>query len=129
MAKMYLESNNAGLEVLITDEKGRWFYAPSGSTYGDADLYPDAEDSDDAFMKALYNIRTEIAKGTTYNAEEFLDDMNEEEMEEREVKEYKGCMNIGEVDEIVNYTTDYNTDITGNTKVRLGHDESFWVEV
>lgn len=124
MAKMYLEENNAGVEILITDEKGRWFYAPSGSTYGDADLYPDAEDSIERINKVLDNLRTEIAKGTTYNAEEFLDDMNEEEMEEREVKEFKGFMSIDDVDNYENYTTNSFGD-----SVRLGHDEKVWYEV
>lgn len=124
MAKMFLEDNNAGREILITDEQGKWWYAPSGWTYGDADLYPHAETNEEEINIVIDNLRREIANGTTYSAQDFIDDMNDEESAERIVEQYSGAMTIDEIDNYVNYT--YNT---FGDHVRIGHDESCWYEI
>ena len=124
MAKMFLEINNGGKDILVTDEQGHWFYAPVGSNFGEVDLYPDAESFDEEVQNVLYHLRREIEAGTTYDAQDVLDDMNDEERAEREVEAYHGFKSIDDVDEYQNFTTTSFGD-----RVRLDHDESYWFEV
>lgn len=124
MAKMYLEINNGGKDILVTDEQGNWYYAPVGSNFGNVDLYPDAESFPDEVMNVLYSLRREIKAGTTYGAQDVLDDMNDEVRAEREVTVFHGFKSIDDVDEYENTTFNSFGD-----RVRLGHDESYWFEV
>lgn len=124
MAKMYLEINNGGKDILVTDEHGHWYYAPVGSNFGEVDLYPDAESFDDEVKNVLYHLRREIEAGTTYGAQDVLDDMSDEEKAEREVEAYHGCKSIDDVDYYTN-----TLDNSFGDRVRLGHDESYWFEV
>lgn len=124
MAKMFLEINNGGKDILVTDEQGHWYYALVGSNFGEVDLYPDAESFEDEVMHVLYSLRREIKAGTTYGAQDVLDDMNDDERAEREVEAYHGFKSIDDVDEYENNTFNSFGDL-----VRLGHDESYWFEV
>ena len=124
MAKMYLEINNGGKDILVTDEHGHWYYAPVGANFGEVDIYPDAESYEEEIENVLYHLRKEIEAGTTYGAQDFLDDMNDEERAEREVKAFHGFQTIDEVDDYENFT-----DNSFGDHVRLGHDESYWFEV
>lgn len=124
MAKMFLEINNGGKDILVTDEHGHWYYAPVGSNFGNVDLYPDAESFEDEVMHVLYMLRREIKAGTTYGAQDVLDDMSDEEREEREIEAYHGFKSIDDVDDYENFTSPLFGD-----RVRLGHDETYWFEV
>lgn len=124
MAKMFLEINNGGKDILVTDEHGHWYYAPVGSNFGGVDLYPAAESFEDEVMHVLYMLRREIKAGTTYGAQDVLDDMDDEEKTAREVEAYHGCKSIDDVDYHVNFLDNCFGD-----HVRLGHDETYWLEV
>lgn len=124
MAKMYLEINNGGKDILVTDEQGHWYYASTETTFGEVDLYPECESFPDEVMHVLYTLRREIKAGTTYGAQDVLDDMNDEERAEREIAVFHGFQTINDVDGYVNFT--YNS---FGDRVRLGHDEAFWLEV
>lgn len=119
MAKMYLESNNAGYDILITDENGRWWYANTDDgKYGDADLYDfDGCDTEaERVEKALANLRREINRGT-YNAEDWIEDFGRDN---EPVEVYDGKMGIDEIDNVVNYYSDGTP---------IGHDDFDWYEV
>lgn len=119
MTKMYLESNNAGRELLVTDGKGRWKYFDTDMNgyIGDVDFYPtdddDIELTDEAFAEYL---KEEIKREHIYDAESFIDEYFYDEDAEFV---YEGCMTIDDVDNIVNY----------KNGMRLGHDEVAWWEV
>lgn len=124
MAKMFLEINNGGKDILVTDENGHWYYAPTDSNFGNVDLYPDAESFEDEVMLVLYTLRCEIKAGTTYGAQDVLDNMSDEEKEEREVKVYEGFMSIDDVDYYENYIKNSFGD-----RVRRCCDDTLWLEV
>lgn len=125
MAKMYLEINNGGKDILVTDEQGHWYYAPTESTYFcNVDLYPHTESFPDEVMHVLYMLRREIKAGTTHGAQDVLDDMNDDERAEREIAVFHGLQTIDDVDKYVNFIY---TD--AGDHVRRAHDEAFWLEV
>lgn len=57
-------------------------------------------------------------------AKMYLEINNDEERAEREAEAYHGFKSIDDVDEYENYTTNSSGD-----RVRLGHDETYWIEV
>lgn len=120
MAKMYLEDNNAGMDILITDENGHWWYSniDSNGFYGDAEIYCDGEDP---INEALENLRREINEGSTYSAEDWIEEYgNVEQPEPR----YDGKMTIDDIDVVCNYELNSFGDL-----VPMGHDETEWYEV
>lgn len=103
MAKMFLAVYNGGRDILITDEQGHWYYTGTsvGGYYGEANLFPPADDPDDSIQQAVANLTNAIIFGTTYGAEEWLNAYPEEEREYL-VEQYEGCKNILEVAGIEN---------------------------
>lgn len=85
---------------------------------------PHAQTNEEAITIVIDNLRREINNGTTYSAQDFIDDMSDEESAERIVEQYSGAMTIDEIDNYVNYT--YNT---FGDRVPVGHDESHWYEI
>ncbi len=75
-------------------------------------------------MHVLYMLRREIKAGTTYSAQDVLDDMSDEEKAEREIEAYHGFKSIDDVDEHENFTS-----LLFGDRVRIGHDEIYWLEV
>lgn len=124
MAKMFLEINNCGKDILVTDEHGHWYYMSTGSTFGNVNLYPDAESFPDEVMHVLYMLRREIKAGTTYGAQDVLDNMNDDERAEQEVTVFHGLQTIDDVDKYVNFIYTDSCD-----HVRRAYDEAFWLEV
>lgn len=121
MAKMYLEINNGGYDILITDENGHWYYSElTNGYYGDANVYCNGETEEERVNAALENLRREIA-GNTYSAEEWLDDYADSV---EPVKSYDGKMSIDEIDNVVNY--EYNS---FGDLVPINHDIIEWYEV
>ena len=119
MAKIYLESNNAGRSLLITDENGRWLYIDTDMNgyIGDVDFYPTDEDgvglSDESFAEYL---KSEIERNERiYDAEDFEDEFFNEDAE----YVYKDCMTIDDIDNIVNY----------KNGIRKQCDDTKWWEV
>lgn len=76
MAKMYLQVDNSGRCLLITDELGNWYHIEPNSNgmIGGADIYPEADTEDKELFYALWNIRHAIKKGDLYNADEFIEE-------------------------------------------------------
>ena len=115
MAKMYLEENNSGRDILITDENGKWFYSSlDNGFYGEVDVY------EGTVEEAVNNLRNSISEGNTYSAEDWLYDYAEDHE-----PVYDGCMTIDDIDEEENYITD----IYSGDRHPLDHDITTWYEV
>ena len=119
MAKMYLESNNAGLDILITDENGNWWYSEIDNRgyYGDAEIYCDGETEEERINAALENLRREISNGTTYSADDYIEEVA---CNESPNPYYDGKMTIDEIDNVCNYNNDGTP---------IDHDNIIWYEV
>lgn len=125
MAKMYLEINKAGKDILITDENGYWCYAPTEDLhFGKVNLYPNAKSFEDEVMYVLYMLRREIKAGTTYSAQDVLDNMSDEEREESEIAAYHGFKSIDDVNNHENFERSSSGD-----RVRRRCDDTLWLEV
>ena len=110
-AKMYIEENNGGKDILITDGEGKWYYIGAMSHYGDIDLYEEDEDGCDKPIEEIAkNLRNYIAEG----ADNVYDLLGEYGNEEYECIKYRGCLSIEEIDRICNYIDDMpsNVDVT-----------------
>lgn len=122
MAKMYLEINNGGYDILITDENGHWWYSElTNGYYGDANVYCDGETEEERISAALENLRREIAGGTTYSADDYIEEVA---CNESPNQYYDGKMSIDEIDNVVNYETNSFGDL-----VPINHDVTEWYEV
>ena len=114
-AKMYVEDNAGGRDILLTDGT-RWWYpelAPTGY-FGDVDIY--GPSNIDGTAREL---RLAIRNGERWTPEDMVDEVVGGLSGWTEIDEYRG-MTIEDIDSQVNYNDD------GTPK---GHDETIWVEV
>ena len=125
MNKMYLEDNNAGRVILVTDGVHwyAWDGAPSGYV-GDIDLYRECTDEDGNEIECTdeqiaNDIRKGIKTGAIYSADDFITENDADELSEREIEYYHG-MTIDDIDRRENYTSD---------GYPLGHDITSWIEI
>lgn len=125
MNKMYLENNNAGRVILVTDGVHwyAWDGAPSGYV-GDIDLYrqyidENGEEIECTDEQIANDIREGIKAGAIYSADDFIIENNADELAEHEIENYHG-MTIDDIDRRVNYTSD---------GYPLGHDITSWIEI
>ena len=88
MTKMYLQSDNGGYGVLITDGN-KWYY------WSEYHLPVSLEaDTDEENVEI---IRKAILNGDIYDADDFITEFNDEERAEHYISAYDG-MNIEEID-------------------------------
>lgn len=125
MTKMYLEHNNAGREILVTDGVHwyAWDGAPSGYV-GDIDLYRTYTDESGDEIECtdeqiVDDIREGIKTGAVYSADDFISENDADELATHEIADYFG-MTIDDIDRRVNYTSD---------GYPLGHDITSWSEI
>lgn len=88
MNKMYLQSDNGGYGILVTDGN-KWYY------WSDYHLPVNLDaDSDEGNAKI---IRKAIADGEMYDADDFITEFTDEERAEHHIAAYDS-MNIEEID-------------------------------
>lgn len=102
MSKMYLQSDNGGYGLLITDERGAWWY---WSEYG-LPICLNERDEADRLSDELNaeKIRRAIANGDLYDADDFVSECDDE----HHIKEYTGLMNIDAVSAYENNGRDFD---------------------
>lgn len=109
MSKIYLQSDNGGYGLLITDERGAWWY------WGEYGLPVDLNerDEDDRLNDKLNveKIRRAIADGELYAADDFVSECDDE----HRIKEYTGLMSIDAVSAYENNGRDF--DLTEYTEI------------
>lgn len=114
-AKMYVEDNAGGRDILLTDGNHWWYadLAPTGYL-GDVDVYGPGNIDGTA-----RDIRTAIRNGEMWTPDEMVDEVVGGLSGWTEIADYQG-MTIEDIDSLVNYNED------GTPK---GHDETTWIEV
>lgn len=102
MSKMYLQSDNGGYGLLVTDERGAWWY---WSEYA-LPICLNERDEDDRLNDELNveKIRKAIADGELYDADEFVSECDDE----HHIKAYTGLMNIDAVSAYENNGRDFD---------------------
>lgn len=92
MAKMYLQHDNGGYGVLITDGNKWYFWS---EYYLPVSLESDTDEENAEI------IRKAILNGNMYDADDFITEFNAEELAERHIAAYDG-MTIKEIDTFEN---------------------------
>ena len=92
MAKMYLQHDNGGYCVLITDGNKWYFWS---EYYLPVSLEADTDE------ESAEIIRKAILDGDMYDADDFITEFNAEELAERHIAAYDG-MTIKEIDSYEN---------------------------
>lgn len=92
MAKMYLQSDNGGYGVLITDGN-KWYYWSEYNLPVSLEADTDEENAE--------IIRKAISGGEMYDADDFITEFNVEELSERHIATYDG-MTIEKIDTFEN---------------------------
>lgn len=109
MSKMYLQSDNGGYGLLITDERGAWWY------WGEYALpvHLNERDEDNNLNDELNaeKIRKAITDGELYDADDFVSECDDE----HHIKEYTGLMSIDAVSAYENNERDF--DLTEYTEI------------
>lgn len=107
MSKMYLQHDNGGYGLLITDGAGHWYYWQEN----DLPVRLDAEDEDgnlnDDMNAAI--IREAIADYEMYDADEFISECeNEQISSEHYISAYDGMQDINAVSAYENGNRDFD---------------------
>ena len=110
-AKMYLQHDNGGKSILITDGNGQWYSFNTGGNgyYGTVDLYATNDDGEDLSDEDIAERLSEaMQKGEIYSPREMLFEI-QYEADLYIINEYVGCKSISDIESIVNYEKDYNS--------------------
>lgn len=109
MSKMYLQHDNGGYGLLITDERGAWWY------WGEYDLPVSLNEGDeDGNLSDELNaekIRRAIADGSLYDANDFVSECDDEHY----ISAYDGMQDINAVSAYENNERDF--DLTKYTEI------------
>ena len=114
MSKMYLQSDNGGYGLLITDERGAWWYWPEN----DLSVRLNARDEDDRLSDNLNaeKIRRAIADGVLYDADEYVSECENEQISSGHyIGAYDGMRDIDAVSAYENNGRDF--DLTEYTEI------------
>jgi len=118
MNRMYLEINNAGRCLLVTNGANWYNIEPTSNGFiGDIDIY--ADDLNDE--EIAESIRQGTTSGAIYNADEMIEDACNED---NEISEYYG-MTLPDIDRLVNY----EDDLTSGDIFPKTHDKISWIEI
>lgn len=114
MSKMYLQSDNGGYGLLITDGAGHWYYWQEN----DLPVSLDARDEDGDLNDELNaeKIRAAVADGDLYDAEDFISECDNDQIRaEHIIDAYDGMTDINAVSAYENGDRDF--DFTEYTEI------------